>query len=150
MDLERFYLDYNATSPLSQSVSDWLKSGDLFFGNSSSQHSAGKAARKIINGARAALYSTYGLSEESHSLFFHSGATEGIVTFAHSFSEWARHTGKDLLICYSKRFFKENFLETILTIEDDPVSSVSEKVEKNVIFDRFFIQGSNSISSIVN
>lgn len=35
-------------------------------------------------------------------LLFHSGATEGIMTFAHSFSEWARLSGKDLLICFAK------------------------------------------------
>lgn len=102
MKLERLYLDFNATSPLSQSVLDWLKSGEVIFANPSSQHSDGKASRKSINEARALLYKTFSMSEKDHKLFFHSGATEAIHTLAYSFSETARLAGKDLLICYSK------------------------------------------------
>ena len=102
MDQERIYLDFNATSPLSPSVYDWLKSGEVLFANPSSQHSSGKASRKIINESRSKIYSIFGKSEKETSLFFHSGATEAIVTFAYSFSEWARLTGKELLICYAK------------------------------------------------
>lgn len=102
MNQERFYLDYNATSPLSQSVTDWLKSGDLLFANPASQHTFGKASRKLINEARSHLYSTFALSDKEFHLFFHSGATEGISSFAHSFEHWARVSGKELLICYSK------------------------------------------------
>lgn len=102
MNLERLYLDFNATSPLSQSVLDWLKSGEVIFANPSSQHSDGKASRKSINEARALLYKTFNMSEKNDRLFFHSGATEAIHTLAYSFSETARLAGKDLLICYSK------------------------------------------------
>jgi cysteine desulfurase len=100
--VERLYLDYNATSPLSQSVIDWLKSGDVLFANPSSQHSSGKATRKLINESRSFINSTFHQNEKDVNLVFHSGATEGIATFAYSFSEWARLTGKELLICYSK------------------------------------------------
>ena len=99
---DRIYLDFNATSPLSQSVKNWLKSGEFHFGNPSSQHSAGKASRKIINEGREKIFRTFGKSEKDTKLFFHSGATEGISTIAHSFAEEARLKGKDLLICYSK------------------------------------------------
>ena len=102
MDLERFYLDYNATSPLSQSVTDWLKSGDLLFANPSSQHSLGKASRKVINEARAEVFSTFNKSENDTKLFFHSGATEAFATVASSFAEIARLAGRDLLICTAK------------------------------------------------
>lgn len=102
MKLERFYLDFNATSPLSQSVKDWLKSGDVLFANPSSQHSDGKAARKAINETRALVYKTFNKDENQTKLFFHSGATEAIHTVAYSFAETARLAGKDLLICYSK------------------------------------------------
>ena len=102
MDLERFYLDYNATSPLSQSVSDWLKSGDLLFANPSSQHSLGKASRKVINEARTEIFSTFYRTESDSKLFLHSGATEAFITMAFSFAEIARLSGKDLLICTSK------------------------------------------------
>jgi cysteine desulfurase len=100
--VERLYLDYNATSPLSSSVTDWLKSGDFYFANPSSQHSDGKSSRKVINEARSFLFRTFGLSEKESHLFFHSGATEAFHTFAYSFSETARLSGKDLLICFSK------------------------------------------------
>ena len=101
MNVERLYLDYNATSPLSQSVLDWLKSGDLLFANPASQHSSGKASRKSINETRTQIFNTFGRSENDSKLFFHSGATEGIMSFAYSFSEWARIEHRDLLICYS-------------------------------------------------
>lgn len=128
MDFERLYLDYNATSPLSSSVLDWLKSGDLLFANPASQHSAGKASRKSINETRAKIFQTFGRSENDSKLFFHSGATEGITTFAYSFAEQARAEKKNLLICYSgldhpavtslkERYFgdKVSFLELKLT-----------------------------------
>ena len=102
MNLERLYLDYNATSPLSGSVLDWLRSGDVLFANPSSQHSDGKSARKTVNESRAMVFQTFGKSESNTKLFFHSGATEGIHTFAHSFAEAARLNGKDLLICFSR------------------------------------------------
>jgi cysteine desulfurase len=102
VNLERLYLDYNATSPLSHSVIDWLKSGDVLFANPSSQHTDGKSTRKVINESRAFIFDTFKLSGDQHKLFFHSGATEGIHTLAHSFAEMARLRGKDLLICYSR------------------------------------------------
>lgn len=101
LNVERLYLDYNATSPLSHSVLDWLRSGDLLFANPASQHSSGKASRKSINETRAQVFKTFGKSENDSKLFFHSGATEGVMSFAYSFSEWARIDQRDLLICYS-------------------------------------------------
>lgn len=114
MNLERLYLDYNATSPLSHSVLDWLKSGDVLFANPSSQHSDGKSSRKSVNEARSLIYKTFNRSEATTKLFFHSGATEGIHTFAYSFAETARLNGKDLLICTSK-------------VDHPAVSSLEEK-----------------------
>lgn len=102
MNFDRLYLDYNATSPLSKSVTNWLKSGDLLFGNPSSQHSDGKAARKSINETRSLIFETFNKKEKETKLFFHSGATESFHTFASSFAETCRLNGKDLLICYSK------------------------------------------------
>jgi len=102
VNLERLYLDHNATSPLSRSVLDWMKSGDVLFANPSSQHSDGKSSRKSVNEARNFIYKTFNRSESTTKLFFHSGATEAIHTFAYSFAETARLSGKDLLICTSK------------------------------------------------
>ncbi|WPU63698.1 cysteine desulfurase family protein [Peredibacter starrii] len=102
MNLERLYLDYNATSPLSHSVIDWMKSGDVLFANPASQHSSGKASRKLINEGRTAIYQAFGKSEKDTKLFFHSGATEAFLTFTYSFSELARLKGGELLVCYSR------------------------------------------------
>lgn len=101
-NLERLYLDYNATSPLSSSVINWLKSGEMLFANPSSQHADGKSSRKVINQSRSFLYKTFEQDERTTKLFFHSGATEGIHTFAYSLAEAARLSGQDLLICFSK------------------------------------------------
>lgn len=102
MNLERLYLDYNATSPLSKSVSDWLRGGVLVSANASSQHTSGKDSRKAINGVRDLILKTYSKSDKDTRLMFHSGATEAFMSIAYSFSELARLQGKDLLICYSK------------------------------------------------
>lgn len=101
MNLDRLYLDYNATSPLAASVLTWLAGGDLMYANPASQHMAGKASRKLINEARRFLYNTFQLTEQGHELFFHSGATESIAGFTYSFMEWSRRENKKLLICTS-------------------------------------------------
>jgi cysteine desulfurase len=102
VDIESFYLDYNATSPLSPSVIDWLKSGEVVFANPASQHSSGKNSRKIINQSKKDIFRTFNKSEKDNRLFFHSGATESFLTYAYSFSEVARKSKRKLLICYSK------------------------------------------------
>jgi len=102
VNVERLYLDYNATSPLSRSVNNWLRSGDLLFANPSSQHSLGKESRKSINEDRNAIYKIFHKSEKDTQLFFHSGATEAFHTFSYSLAEVSRLSGKELLICYSK------------------------------------------------
>lgn len=77
----RYYFDYNATSPLSNKIIDFIKSGDFLFGNPSSLHQTGKKARKFINETNQFLFDTFSLKKNSFNLFFHSGATEGINTF---------------------------------------------------------------------
>lgn len=102
MDIESLYLDYNATSPLSPSVIDWLKSGEVVFANPASQHSFGKNSRKIINQSKNNIFTIFKKSEKDTRLFFHSGATESFLTYANSFSEVSRKSNKKLLICYSR------------------------------------------------
>jgi cysteine desulfurase len=74
----RFYFDYNATSPLSRKVTDYLHSGDFLFGNPASLHSSGKKSKKFINETIDYLYEVFNLKNDTHKLFFHSGASEGI------------------------------------------------------------------------
>jgi cysteine desulfurase len=74
----RFYFDFNATSPLSKRVTDYLHSGDFLFGNPASMHSSGKKSKKFINETIDYLYEVFNLKNDTHKLFFHSGASEGI------------------------------------------------------------------------
>jgi cysteine desulfurase len=99
--LDRLYLDYNATSPLSHSVLNWLTSGEVVFANPASQHSRGKQSRKIINQSRTEIYNCFGKNENETRLFFHSGATEAFHTIVYSFAEWTKREGRNLLILTS-------------------------------------------------
>jgi cysteine desulfurase len=75
---ERLYIDYNATAPLSPPVEKWLKEQDMPFGNPSSVHSSGKAARRMIGDTTDFIFDVFNLNDDEFKLFFHSGATEGI------------------------------------------------------------------------
>jgi cysteine desulfurase len=77
--LKRYYFDYNASSPLADSVTDYIAKGDFSFGNPSSLHGTGKRSRLIVEDARDALFKIFGL-KNTHRLIFHSGATEGLNT----------------------------------------------------------------------
>lgn len=72
----RLYLDYNATAPLATSVSNWIASGALPFGNPSSLHTSGKISKRHINETTEFLKDMFGLSH--FDILYHSGATEGI------------------------------------------------------------------------
>jgi cysteine desulfurase len=79
---DRIYLDYNATSPLSKRVIDFLGKGDLSLvnANPSSNHSSGKKSKKTINSVSDYLLDSFHF-KKSHSVLFNSGATEAINTF---------------------------------------------------------------------
>jgi cysteine desulfurase len=77
----RYYLDYNATSPLSKSVINFIGSGDFLFGNPASVHSTGKKAKKFINETSEFIFDLFKIHKSDFSLIYHSGATEGINSF---------------------------------------------------------------------
>lgn len=77
---DRIYLDYNATSPLSKKVIDFLGKGDFLFANPASIHTAGKKSKKSQSEVESFLLNTFGL-QSSHLVYFHSGATEALNTF---------------------------------------------------------------------
>ncbi len=81
--MNQIYCDYNATSPLADSVKEYLAKGDFFFANPSSVHSMGKAAAFSIFQVSEYLKKTFSLPE--HELFYHSGATEGVNTVLRNF-----------------------------------------------------------------
>ncbi len=96
----RFYFDFNATSPLAPSVMEWISKGDLLFGNPSSIHSSGKRSKRFINEVSEYLSSTFNL-HSSHNLFYHSGASEGINTIIKGIAQNAYKEGKriHLFLC---------------------------------------------------
>lgn len=76
----RFYFDFNATSPVDDAVIERLRSGDFQFGNASSLHGTGRKARKVITETSQYLLNLFKLNT-SHDVIFHSGASEGINTY---------------------------------------------------------------------
>ncbi len=72
--MARAYLDYNATAPLRpEARAAMLEAMDLL-GNPSSVHAEGRAAKAMIERARAEVAAAFGA--EGHDVIFTSGATE--------------------------------------------------------------------------
>ena len=72
--MARAYLDYNATAPLRpEARAAMLEAMDLV-GNPSSVHGEGRAAKAMIERARADVAAAFGA--EGHDVIFTSGATE--------------------------------------------------------------------------
>jgi len=109
----RFYFDYNATSPLAPSVTEWISKGDLLFGNPSSIHSSGKRSKRFINEVSSYLSSTFGL-ERDHEVFYHSGASEGINTIVKGIAQNAYKEGKRIHF-----FFSEADHSCIYNLQDE-------------------------------
>jgi cysteine desulfurase len=84
--MNRYYLDYNATAPVSSAVMSWLKGADLFeySMNPAGLYSSGRRARSILHQVERDLLAEVGLTE-THQIIFHSGATEGINLFFRGF-----------------------------------------------------------------
>ena len=75
MSDQEIYLDYAATSPVDPAVTAaMLECLQHEFGNPSSQHAAGRRARRLVEAARAAVAARVGAKPEC--LLFTSGATE--------------------------------------------------------------------------
>ena len=69
------YADYNATTPLDPEVRAAMNEAlDVSFGNPSSIHSAGQAARRLVDRARAQVASLIGAAPDE--IVFTSGGTE--------------------------------------------------------------------------
>ena len=76
------YLDHNATSPLRPAVKAAMVAAMEVGGNSSAQHSHGRAASKLIGEAREALGLAMGVCAQD--IIFNSGGTEGDNTAVYS------------------------------------------------------------------
>lgn len=77
-------------------------SGDFVFANPASQHTDGKQSRKIINQAKSFLFDFFHLKETQFSLYFHSGATEGLNTITHHFVLKAEKEKRPLILAYAQ------------------------------------------------
>ncbi|GAB4017347.1 MAG: cysteine desulfurase NifS [Bdellovibrio sp.] len=82
----RFYLDFNATSPLADSVKEYLARGEFFFANPASVHAEGKAAKRALIDTSEYLYQLFRLKESEFILVYHSGATEAINSVIKGFA----------------------------------------------------------------
>ena len=88
--IDRDYLDYNATSPLSSEVISSLGKGDFPFANPSSIHTSGKNSRLLIDDCSESVLALFGLG--NFHIVYHSGATEGINSI------FSKLTGGDALV----------------------------------------------------
>jgi len=87
----RVYLDWNATAPLRpEARAAMLEAMDLL-GNPSSVHAEGRAARAIVERARAEVAALAGADPSE--IVFTSGATEGVATVARQGWDLAVLTG---------------------------------------------------------
>ncbi len=88
-----YYLDFNSTSPLANSVLKLLREGEVDFLNPSSQHKIGKKSKIIFERAKDFLLHSFGLAND-YDLFFHSGTTQGFnailkgYAFNHCLEKW--------------------------------------------------------------
>ncbi|MFN8369633.1 MAG: aminotransferase class V-fold PLP-dependent enzyme [Bacteriovoracaceae bacterium] len=98
---ERFYCDYNATSPFAHSVREWLAKGEFVDSNPSSQHTSGKLARKIVNSTTNFLFKNFNLSDHQYNLVYHSGATEGINLIFQGFAAHFEKKGERVHFIFS-------------------------------------------------
>lgn len=74
MSMPRLYLDWNATAPVSEAVREAVSSALVEAGNASSVHSAGRAAHRRLEDARAAVAALVDVPTQE--LIFTSGGTE--------------------------------------------------------------------------
>ncbi|HMB12913.1 MAG TPA: cysteine desulfurase family protein [Roseovarius sp.] len=73
--MDRVYLDYNATAPLRPEAREAMIRAMDLLGNPSSVHAEGRAAKGLVERARAQVAAAFGA--EGADVIFTSGATEG-------------------------------------------------------------------------
>lgn len=109
------YLDYNATTPVDERVvkvvSDYFSH---FYGNASSLYSFGNKSKKAIDKVRASI--GHLLNVESESIYFTSGATEGINLALKGLALHPSNTKKHIITCSTEHkavLETCNYLESI-------------------------------------
>ncbi len=134
MEVERFYLDHAATSPMHPSVIDRMMSVMAAnFGNPSSIHSFGREARHSLDEARVEIAASIGANRQE--IVFTSGGTEAdntaMIGVAHSY----QHRGKHIItteiehhaILHPAQFLeKEGFEVTYLPVDKQGLISLAD------------------------
>jgi cysteine desulfurase len=82
--MTRIYLDYNATSPLRPAVKEAMMQAMDLFGNPSSVHRDGVAAKRIVTAARETLAKR--LNIKTGQIVFTSGGSEANATIFNTFA----------------------------------------------------------------
>lgn len=129
MTNKKIYLDYAATTPVSETVLDkMLPYFSLNFGNPSSVHSMGQESNQIIEEARIKVAQFLGA--EINEIFFTSGATES--------NNWAiRGAVANYYAKHGKNAPKPHFLTS--TIEHHCIFETIEDLVKNDLVEADFI-----------
>jgi len=119
------YLDYNATSPVRPEVRQKMAAClDGNFGNPSSLHAAGRAARAVVEGVRAQILTALG--DPAGQLVFTSGGTEADNLALKGIARAFRSKGNHLLVSAvehhavlhaAEALGKEGFQVTIVPVD---------------------------------
>ncbi|MCR4939237.1 MAG: cysteine desulfurase [Treponemataceae bacterium] len=93
---DRIYLDYNATTPLSDEVLEFYKEKLSSYANASSLHEDGRSARKDIEKARAQVAALVNVNPDE--ILFTSGGSESNNTVLNSMIAESEKRGRNLVI----------------------------------------------------
>lgn len=131
---QRFYLDYNATAPLRPEVRDAVAGALSLYGNPSSVHAEGRAARSAIEAAREKVAALAGARSED--VIFTSGGTEAnaLALAAQSGGSWHCYLSaiEHPSVLSGGRFYRET--TTIFPVDADGVADLqilAKELEKH-------------------
>lgn len=131
---QRFYLDYNATAPLRPEVREAVAASLSLYGNPSSVHAEGRAARSAIEAAREKVASLAGARAED--VIFTSGGTEAnaLALAAQPGGAWHCYLSavEHPSVLSGGRFYRET--TTIFPVDPDGVADLqilAKELEKH-------------------
>jgi cysteine desulfurase len=144
--MERIYLDYAATTPCDPAV---LKAMQPYFleqfGNASSPHASGRAARKAIESAREELALFIGTHPTE--IVFTSGATESNNTVVFGVARALKNKGRHIIVSAiehhsilgpAKRLIEGGFEVTFIAPDSQGMIS-AQSIEKEIRFDTILV-----------
>jgi cysteine desulfurase len=131
MSDQEIYLDYAATSPVDPAVAAaMLECLQHEFGNPSSQHAAGRRARRLVEAARAAIAARVGATPDR--LLFTSGATEANNLALQGVLRRRHHAPRHLV---TSRIEHKSVLDTARALETEGVAVTYVDAEPDGVVD---------------